>query len=47
MTGGGIGWFAHIYSEEQEPGYGVVDGNLKLKFPFQPRTSCGDDISPH
>ena len=30
MTGGGVGWFAHIYSEDQEPGYGVVDGNMKF-----------------
>ena len=25
--GGGVGWFAHIYSESQEPGYGVYDTN--------------------
>lgn len=40
MPEGGVGWFAHIYSESQEPGYGVLDGNGKLKFPFHPRTSC-------
>lgn len=36
----GIGWFAHIYSDSQEPGYGIYDDNMKLKFPFHPRTSC-------
>ncbi|KAN0090824.1 glycoside hydrolase family 17 protein [Tylopilus felleus] len=38
--GGGIGWFAHIYSDNQEPGYGIYDTNGNLKFPFSPRTSC-------
>ncbi|KAG1716395.1 hypothetical protein ID866_747 [Astraeus odoratus] len=38
--GGGIGWFAHIYSEHQETGYGVYDSNGQLKFNFKPRTSC-------
>ncbi|KAL0578089.1 hypothetical protein V5O48_003907 [Marasmius crinis-equi] len=37
---GGIGWFAHIYSDSQEPGYGIYDKNGKLKFNFKPRTSC-------
>ena len=37
---GGIGWFAHIYSDKQEPGYGIYDVNGNLKFPFRPRTSC-------
>ncbi|KAF9647816.1 hypothetical protein BDM02DRAFT_3097479 [Thelephora ganbajun] len=37
--GGGVGWFAHLYSEEQGAGYGILD-NGKLKFPFSPRTSC-------
>ena len=37
--GGGIGWFAHLYSEEQGAGYGVTD-NGGLKFPFSPKTSC-------
>ncbi|KAG1752938.1 hypothetical protein EDB19DRAFT_1670675 [Suillus lakei] len=37
---GGIGWFAHIYSDEQEPGYGIYDDAGKRKFPFKPRTSC-------
>lgn len=38
-TGGGVAWFAHIYSEDQAPGYGILD-NGQLKFPFSPRTSC-------
>jgi exo-beta-1,3-glucanase (GH17 family) len=37
--GGGVGWFAHLYSEEQGAGYGITDGG-KLKFPFSPKTSC-------
>lgn len=37
--GGGIGWFAHLYSEDQGAGYGILD-NGKLKFPFSPKTSC-------
>ncbi|KAF9475442.1 hypothetical protein BDN70DRAFT_883703 [Pholiota conissans] len=38
--GGGIGWFAHIYSDNQEPGYGIYGTNGKLKFPFSPQISC-------
>ncbi|KAK0212163.1 glycoside hydrolase superfamily [Desarmillaria ectypa] len=40
VPGGGAGWFAHIYSDIQEPGYGIynVRGNLKLT--FNPATSC-------
>ena len=37
--GGGVGWFAHLYSEEQGAGYGITD-NGQLKFPFSPKTSC-------
>ncbi|KAL4070089.1 glycoside hydrolase family 17 protein [Scleroderma yunnanense] len=37
---GGVGWFAHIYSDKQEVGYGIYDVHGKLKFPFKPRTSC-------
>ena len=37
--GGGVAWFAHLYSEEQGAGYGILD-NGKLKFPFSPKTSC-------
>jgi hypothetical protein len=40
MPGGGVGWFAHIYSDSQEPGYGILNGTTKEKFPFRPRTSC-------
>ncbi|KAH9992665.1 glycoside hydrolase superfamily [Russula vinacea] len=40
VVGGGVGWFAHIYSDDQEPGYGIYDSSGKLKFPFAPRTSC-------
>ncbi|KAF8200955.1 glycoside hydrolase superfamily [Pholiota molesta] len=40
VVGGGIGWFAHIYSDNQEPGYGIYDSSGKLKFPFHPRTFC-------
>ncbi|SCV73387.1 BQ2448_7313 [Microbotryum intermedium] len=36
---GGIGWFAHIYSDDQLPGWGILN-NGNLKFPFQPRSSC-------
>ncbi|KAF9558839.1 glycoside hydrolase [Agrocybe pediades] len=35
-----IGWFAHIYSDSQEPGYGIYGTNGALKFPFSPKTSC-------
>ncbi|KAI6030056.1 hypothetical protein EDC04DRAFT_2898701 [Pisolithus marmoratus] len=37
---GGIGWFAHAYSDQQAYGYGIYDSQGQLKFPFQPRTSC-------
>jgi len=40
MAGGGVGWFAHIYSENMEPGYGVYGKNGQLKIRFAPRTSC-------
>ena len=40
VPGGGIGWFAHIYSDNQEPGYGIYNSSGHLKFPFAPRTSC-------
>jgi len=39
-TGGGVSWFAHIYSDDQEPGYGIYGTNGKLKFPFAPKTIC-------
>ena len=37
--GGGVAWFAHLYSEQQGAGYGILD-NGRLKFPFSPKTSC-------
>ncbi|KAF5367137.1 hypothetical protein D9758_003870 [Tetrapyrgos nigripes] len=37
---GGVGWFAHIYSDSQEPGYGILGTNGQPKFNFNPRTSC-------
>ena len=40
VVGGGIGWFAHIYSDDQEPGYGIYDTKGMMKFPFSPRTQC-------
>jgi len=40
VIGGGVGWFAHIYSDEQEPGYGIYDAFGELKFEFNPRICC-------
>ncbi|KAF9019746.1 glycoside hydrolase [Hymenopellis radicata] len=40
IPGGGVGWFAHIYSDNQEPGYGIYDSNGRPKFWFRPQTSC-------
>ncbi|KAJ7328697.1 glycoside hydrolase superfamily [Mycena albidolilacea] len=41
MPGGGVGWFWHIYSDDMEPGYGLLSTSGKLKFsPFAPKTSC-------
>ncbi|KAG6831507.1 hypothetical protein H0H92_009775 [Tricholoma furcatifolium] len=41
VPGGGVGWFAHIYSDDQEVGYGIYDASeTSLKFSFAPRTSC-------
>lgn len=40
-TNGGIGWFAHIYSDDQEPGYGILYNALgNKKFDFSPKTHC-------
>ncbi|TFK71586.1 glycoside hydrolase family 17 protein [Pluteus cervinus] len=36
----GIAWFAHLYSDNQEPGYGILDSSGNEKFPFKPKTSC-------
>ncbi|CAL1707914.1 unnamed protein product [Somion occarium] len=40
VIGGGVGWFAHIYSDNQEPGYGIYNSAGKLKFPFKPKIRC-------
>ena len=40
VEGGGIGWFAHIYSDDMEDGYGILDTSGKPKFNFAPRTHC-------
>ncbi|KAI0278474.1 glycoside hydrolase superfamily [Russula aff. rugulosa BPL654] len=40
VVGGGVGWFAHIYSDLEEPGYGIYNRSGMLKFPFAPRTNC-------
>ena len=40
VVGGGVGWFAHIYSDSMEPGYGIYTASGTLKFPFAPRTNC-------
>lgn len=40
QNGGGIGWFAHIWSDATLPGWGVLDNQGKLKFDFEPRTEC-------
>ncbi|KZT27959.1 glycoside hydrolase family 17 protein [Neolentinus lepideus HHB14362 ss-1] len=40
VEGGGIGWFAHIYSDYMEPGYGIYNSSMQIKFPFSPRTAC-------
>ncbi|KAG1724627.1 glycoside hydrolase family 17 protein [Suillus paluster] len=37
---GGIGWFAHIYSDSQEVGYGIYNTAGQRKFAFNPRTCC-------
>jgi len=40
VVGGGVGWFAHIYSDDMEPGYGIYNTSGRLKFRFRPRTHC-------
>ncbi|KAF5393502.1 hypothetical protein D9757_000698 [Collybiopsis confluens] len=40
VVGGGVGYFFHIYSDNQEPGYGLYNSTGQLKFPFQARTHC-------
>jgi exo-beta-1,3-glucanase (GH17 family) len=39
-TNDGIGWFFHIYSDSQEPGYGLYTTSGKKKFAFAPKTEC-------
>ncbi|KAI0779767.1 glycoside hydrolase superfamily, partial [Fomes fomentarius] len=40
VVGGGVGWFAHIYSDNQEPGYGIYNSKGQMKIAFAPRTEC-------
>lgn len=41
MPGGGVGWFAHMYSDSQDvPGHGLYDQGGNLKIRFNPRTAC-------
>ncbi|PIL34110.1 hypothetical protein GSI_03821 [Ganoderma sinense ZZ0214-1] len=40
VPGGGVGWFAHIYSDAQEGGYGILNDAGNLKFAFSPKTHC-------
>ncbi|PWN41898.1 glycoside hydrolase [Ceraceosorus guamensis] len=37
---GGVGWFAHIWSDDGLPGWGVVGYDGKAKFEFKARTTC-------
>ena len=38
--GGGVGWFAHVYSIYQDLSYGILDQNGKTRFNFNPVASC-------
>lgn len=40
VPGGGVAWFAHIYSDAMEDWYGILDVSGREKFPFKPRTHC-------
>lgn len=40
VSPGGVGWFWHIYSDSQLPGYGVYNTKGTPKFEFRPRTEC-------
>lgn len=40
VPGGGVGWFAHVYSDAQEAAYGVLGYDGQPKFNFAPRTWC-------
>ena len=44
VVGGGIGWFAHIYSDDQEPGYGIYDDDGNLKFPSWVNRGLDTDV---
>jgi exo-beta-1,3-glucanase (GH17 family) len=35
-----IAWFMHIYSDDQEPGYGLYSTGGSKKFKFAPKISC-------
>lgn len=40
---GGLGWFAHIWTDSMLPGWGILEGDGssgKAKFNFRPRVSC-------
>ncbi|KZP20279.1 glycoside hydrolase family 17 protein, partial [Athelia psychrophila] len=39
-TNGSIRWFFHIYSDDQEPGYGLYSTSGKAKSTFAPKMSC-------
>jgi len=40
MKSSSTGWFFHLYSDSQEPGYGLYTTAGKTKFKFQPQTEC-------
>jgi hypothetical protein len=35
-----IGWFAHLWSDNDLPGWGITDYNGNPKFAFNPKTTC-------
>lgn len=37
---GGVGYFAHIWSDAQLDGWGILRGDGTPKFSFKPRTTC-------
>jgi exo-beta-1,3-glucanase (GH17 family) len=38
-AGGGVGWFAHVYSTDQDASYGILVDEVP-QFSFNPLTSC-------
>jgi hypothetical protein len=40
MKSNGVAWFVHLYSDSQEPGYGLYTTAGKTKFKFKPQTAC-------